>query len=57
MLLRRQYKITCLEKELQKLDRIDGERNPLWLLSQEADQSDEREKILQQLEIEVAAYG
>ncbi|KAK8255734.1 hypothetical protein IWZ00DRAFT_137934 [Phyllosticta capitalensis] len=56
MLLRLQFKITSLENELQKLDQMDEENDPMPLISQKDDSNEERERVFTDLKDTLAEY-
>lgn len=57
ILLRQQFKITCLENELRRLDREDMEDHALWLISQKLEGNEKRETLFAELETALAKYG
>lgn len=57
MLLRQQFKIERMEKQLSELDQVDRENNALWLNSQKMDGNQERERLFEELNTAMASYG
>ncbi|KAK8255729.1 hypothetical protein IWZ00DRAFT_485622 [Phyllosticta capitalensis] len=57
MILRKQFEIERLEKELHQLDNSDRQHNVLWLNSQELDGNKRREEVFAELDTVMAAYG
>ncbi|KAK8198164.1 uncharacterized protein BKA78DRAFT_350500 [Phyllosticta capitalensis] len=56
MLLRQQFKIERMEKQLSELDQVDRENNALWLNSQKMDGNQERERLFEELNTAMASY-
>ncbi|KAK8219067.1 hypothetical protein IWZ01DRAFT_524553 [Phyllosticta capitalensis] len=56
MILRKQFEIERLEKELRQLDESDRQNNALWLNSQELDGKKRREEVFAELDTVMAVY-
>ncbi|KAK8255731.1 hypothetical protein IWZ00DRAFT_137850 [Phyllosticta capitalensis] len=56
ILLRKQHKITCLEKQLQALDDFDSRYHPEWMISEQSDLNKQRDETFENLEASFSAY-
>ncbi|KAK8255585.1 hypothetical protein HDK77DRAFT_479155 [Phyllosticta capitalensis] len=56
ILLRKQRKISCLEKQLQALDDFDTRYHPEWMISEQSDLNKQRDEIFESLEAAFSAY-